>query len=115
MGSSAHGEPSTPANPQVYEFNDPIAPAAKVRMEVPWDPATHAVLDATGTRDADCRFDTVVLGLGPDHSVETSPRRFGPFPAGETTTVPAADFAAVGLSTVELLIDQQSTVVISGE
>lgn len=95
-----------PSNPQYWDLNDEYT-GGVLNLSIPWDPDSRATLDATIVRDEACRWDTILFGLGPDGTPDTSPIYLNA-PVG-VTTVPAQDLADIGLGTVDAIQPLQVT------
>lgn len=94
-------------SPYVYEAKDYQDNA--IRGAFNYDDATGTLLSLDAHRDADCVYTTIVIGVGPDNTVETSTQRYL-VPVGDST-VTQAELNAEGLYHIDDVTDLQITAI----
>jgi hypothetical protein len=97
-----------PVSPFVFEARDYLGRI--IRITIPYDDVTKAInASATVHRDAGCLYTKIVVDVGGDGSPNSSTKKVT-VPAGDTT-VTVAQMSAVGLTSINQVINTQITAI----
>lgn len=106
----AHGDPVT--SPYVAGDWTDFTGVNRIRVTVVFDNTTRTITAINTHRDAACLYTQIAVGIGPDGTPDSSPRRWTP-PVGDHVSTPQelAFLANQGVSTIEQFLTFQITAV----
>jgi len=105
----AHGDPVI--SPYTVTWTD-FTSINRITVSVKFDNVTRAITEIDTHRDAACLYTQIAVGIGPDSTPDSSPRRWTP-PIGDHVSTPQelAFLANQNVSTIEQFLSFQITAV----